>query len=147
MLPLFVAFALTSQAVLLVYFAARRWWPRIADTYGWLAYGFGAIGFAVGAGIAFEGGSWRLYAGPLLFAAWAAFGVWADLLARTVWRRPVRWSVFGPYVTLFLAAQMFLWWPMWDDWRAGWAVYLVLFVCNTGLNLAGHARGSVATAG
>ncbi|HET7420766.1 MAG TPA: hypothetical protein VFL27_10320 [Candidatus Dormibacteraeota bacterium] len=147
MLQAFVAFALASQAILFVYFAARRWRPRSAERYGWLAYAFGATGLAVGAAIALGGGSWRLYAGPLLFTAWAAFGAWADLLARTEWRRPVRWSVFGPYVLLYLAAQMFLWWPMWEEWRMGWAVYLVLFVGSTALNLAGHARGATATAG
>jgi hypothetical protein len=45
-----------------------------------------------------------------------------------------------PYVGLYFWAQMFLWWPLWDLWRLGWAVYAVLFATNTALNLQGHAR-------
>ena len=53
--------------------------------------------------------------------------------------RPLRWDIAGPYVTLYLAAQMFLGWPLWDVWRPGWAVYLGLFAVNTALNIADHA--------
>lgn len=34
----FIAFGLGSQAVLAAFFAARRWLPRLAERYGWLAY-------------------------------------------------------------------------------------------------------------
>jgi len=33
---------------------------------------------------------------------------------------------------------MFLWWPLWNIWRAGWFVFLALFAVNTALNLKGH---------
>lgn len=134
----FSTFAIASQAILLAYFAGRTWLAPAAERFGWIAYAFGALGAPVGLWLVSDGASWRLYAGPLLFAAWSAFGAWADLGIKVEWRRPVRWSVLGPYVTLYLAAQMFLWWPMWDYWRPGWVVYLLLFVANTGLNLRGH---------
>jgi hypothetical protein len=134
----FCVFALASQAILLAYFASRRWLPELAERFGWVAYAFGALGAAAGAWLIADGAPWQLVAGPLLYAAWAAFGAWADLLRRVEWRQPIRWSVFGPYLTLYLAAQMFLWWPLWNYWRQGWGLYLVLFLANTVLNMAGH---------
>ena len=144
-LIVFTVFGLTSQAVLVAFFAARRWGPRLADRFGWVAYAFGFLGLGVGAWLAASGASWRLFAGPLLFAVWAAYGAWVDLVRRVEWRpraetirKPVQWNFLGPYVTLYLAAQMFLWWPLWDSWRPGWTAYLVLFVANTLLNVSGH---------
>ena len=148
-LIVFAAYAIASQALLIAYFASRRWARGFADRWGWIAYAFGVVGLPVGAWLAVAGSSWRLFVGPLLFAAWAAYGAWVDVVRRIDWRpmtgsvrRPVNWTVLGPYVTLYLAAQMFLWWPMWDYWRQGWVVYLVLFVANTALNLAGHSGSS-----
>ena len=134
----FGTFAVASQAVLLMYFASRRLRATIADRYGWLAYAFGLMGLPLGWWLLADGAPWQLYAGPILFAAWSAFGGWADRLARIEWRQPIRWNVFGPYVFLYLAAQMFLWWPLWDRWMAGWIVYLGLFAMSTALNLIGH---------
>lgn len=142
----FATFAITSQAILLAFFASRRWYRAIAERCGWIAYGFGALGLTVGTWLTVVGAPWRLFAGPLLFAVWAGYGSWVDLFRRIEWRpmadsitrRPIQWSVLGPYITLYLAGQMFLWWPLWNYWRPGWLVYLVLFVANTALNLAGH---------
>jgi hypothetical protein len=149
----FASFAIASQVILVAFFAARRWLPASADRYGWIAYGFGALGLAVGIWLAVIGESWRLWSGPILFAVWAAYGTWVDLLRRVDWRptaqnishQPIQWNVLGPFITLYLAAQMFLWWPLWDYWRAGWAVYLILFAANTALNIAGHFGPSART--
>lgn len=145
-LATFATFAIASQTILLTYFACRRWFLPIAEKYGWAAYAFGVIGLAVGVWLLLVGSPWQLFVGPTLFAAWAAFGLWVDVIRRMQWRpttdshQPLRWNVLGPYITLYLAAQMFLWWPLWDRWRLGWAIYLVLFIANTGLNIAGHFR-------
>ncbi|MCX6373541.1 MAG: hypothetical protein NTX16_10785 [Actinobacteria bacterium] len=84
------------------------------------------------------GQSWRLYVGPLLFALWAVLGAAVDLWRRIEWRDPIRWGIFVPYVGLYFWAQMFLWWPLWDLWRAAWLGFLVLFAANTALNIRGH---------
>jgi hypothetical protein len=34
---------------------------------------------------------------------------------------------------------MFLWWPLWIIDRVAWAVYLLLVVPSTALNIRGHA--------
>ncbi len=152
----FTVFAITSQVILVVFFALRRWRRSFADRYGWIAYAFGLLGLVVGVWLAADGAPWRLFAGPILYAVWAGYGAWVDLFRRIEWRpmavsvsrRAIRWNVLGPYITLYLAAQMFLWWPLWDYWRPGWAVYLVLFVANTVLNIGGHfERPSRRTAG
>lgn len=144
-ITIFASFAITSQAILIAFFASRRWAPEISDRFGWIAYAFGILGLAVGAWLATDGASWRLFAGPLVFGLWAGYGAWVDLVRRVDWRptaatsrQPIRWSVLGPYVTLYLAGQMFLWWPLWDYWRPGWAVFLVLFIANTLVNIWGH---------
>lgn len=134
----FAAFGIASQAVLVLYFAARRWRPGAAERHGWIAYAFAELGLPLGAWLMLGGQSWRLYAGPVLLAVWAALGAAVDLWRRIEWRDPIRWSVFVPYVALYFWAQMFLWWPLWDLWRAAWLAFLVLFIVSTVLNIWGH---------
>jgi hypothetical protein len=134
----FAAFGLVSQAVLVMFFAARRWRPRMAERHGWIAYAFAGLGFPLGAWLILGGQSWTLCAGPLLLALWAVLGAVVDLWRRIEWRTPIRWGVFVPYVALYFWAQMFLWWPLWDLWRSSWVLFLVLFVANTALNIQGH---------
>ena len=134
----FAAFGIGSQALLVAYFAARRWWPRIAERFGWLSYAFAGLGLLLGGWLLLGGQSWRLYVGPILLALWALLGAVVDLWRGVEWRTPIRWSVFIPYVALYFWAQMFLWWPLWDVQRVVWFCFLVLFVVNTALNLRGH---------
>jgi hypothetical protein len=143
----FAAFGLASQAVLVAYFVTRRWRPRAAERHGWIAYAFAVLGLPVGVWLIIGGQSWRLYVGPILLALWAALGAVVDLWRRIEWRDPIRWSVFVPYVGFYFWAQMFLWWPLWDLWRAAWLAFLVLFVVNTALNIRGHFGQDAADSG
>jgi hypothetical protein len=134
----FAAFGIASQALLVAFFAARRWRPRAAERFGWIAYAFAVLGLPLGVWLLLGGESWRIWVGPVLLAAWAAIGAIVDLWLRLEWRTPIRWDVLVPYVALYFFAQMFLWWPLWETWWAGWAIFLVLFLANTALNLRGH---------
>ena len=135
----FAAFGLASQALFVCFFAARRWWPRIAERFGWLAYAFAGLGLPLGAWLFAGGQSWKLYVGPFLMASWALLGAVVDLWRPREWRGPpTMWNVLVPYVGLYFWAQMFLWWPLWNTQRAAWAVFLLLFIANTALNLQGH---------
>ena len=134
----FAAYGIASQVVLVLFFAARRWRPGIAERYGWLAYAFAGLGLPLGAWLILGGQSWSLYVGPLLLALWAALGAAVDLWWRIEWRTPIRWSVFVPYAALYFWAQMFLWWPLWNLSRTAWACFLVLFAASTALNIRGH---------
>ena len=135
---LFAAFGIASQALLVCFFAARRWSSGIAQRFGWLAYAFAGLGLPLGAWLLLAGQSWRLYSGPILMASWALFGTIVDVWRQREWREPVVWTVMVPYVALYFWAQMFLWWPLWDTQRLAWTVFLVLFATNTALNLRGH---------
>lgn len=136
---LFAAFGLATQALLLAFFAARRWSRPAADRYGWVVYGFAGLGLPLGAWLLLDGQSPTLFVGPLLTAAWAAFGAIVDLWRPSDWRRPpIAWKVLVPYVALYFSAQMFMWWPLWSIEPAAWAVFLVLFVPSTVLNVRGH---------
>jgi len=135
----FGVFGVALQAELLCFFAARRWAPRVAARFGWVVYAFAGLGLPLGAWLLLDGQSWRLFVGPILAAVWALFGAFVDLWRPRQWRRPpIAWNVLIPYLALYFYAQMFLWWPLWDIARATWALFLVLFVPNTLLNIRGH---------
>ena len=135
----FAVFGVATQAFLLSFFAARRWSPQRAARFGWAVYAVAGLGLPFGAWLLLDGQSWRLYVGPLLMAVWAFFGAIVDLWRPRQWRR-VRGAVnvLLPYVALYLGAQMFMWWPLWNLERAAWVLFLVLFVPNTVLNIRGH---------
>ena len=139
--PVFIAFGLTSQALLLLFFAARRWWPRRAGVLGLAAYGFGVIGLPIAIALAADGQAGTLWVGPLLMAVWSLFGATVDIWRPRPWRGPpVDWRILGPYVAVYFLAQMFMWWPLWNLARGAWVLFLVLFIANTALNLEGHRR-------
>ncbi|PKQ19549.1 MAG: hypothetical protein CVT66_09525 [Actinobacteria bacterium HGW-Actinobacteria-6] len=137
-LVVFAVFGIGSQAMLAAYFAARRWLPRQEKRIGWLAYIFALFGLPLGGWLLLGGQSWKLYIGPIVLGLWSVLGIVVDLWRRVEWRAPINWSVFLPYVVLYFWAQMLLWWPLWDVWRAAWLCFLVLFTVNTLLNLRGH---------
>ena len=135
----FAAFGLSTQALLLAFFAARRWSPQLAARYGWMVYVFCWLGLPFGAWLIIDGQSWRLVVGPLLMAGWALFGGMVDVWRPRRWRGPpIMWSVFIPYLGLYFWAQMCMWWPLWGIEPAAWALFLLLFVPSTLLNIGGH---------
>ncbi len=134
----FAVFGVAGQAALLCFFAARRWSPHVVERHGWIVYAFAGLGLPIGLWLLVDGQSWRLFVGPLLFALWALVGAIVDLWRPRPWRRPPVWKVFIPYAGLYFVAQMFLWWPLWDIEPAAWALFLVLFVPSTLLNIGGH---------
>lgn len=135
----FAVFGLATQALLLGFFAVRRWSPHLAERFGWVVYALAWLGLPLGAWLFLDGQSWRLFVGPLLMALWALFGAVVDLWRPHQWRRqPVARSAFLPYLVLYISAQMFMWWPLWNIERAAWALYLLLFVPSTILNIRGH---------
>ena len=109
-------------AILVCFFAARRWSPLLAQRSVGLPMPLRGLGLPAGAWLLLGGQSWRLYMGPLLMAAWALFGAVVDLWRPREWRWPIVWRVFVPYLALYFWAEMFLWWPLWDINRVAWAV-------------------------
>ncbi len=137
----FIVFGIGTQLVLAAFFAARRWAPDRSLPLGRVAYLMAGLGLPLGLWLGIDGQSWRLWAGPPILAAWAAFGYSLDLWRKVEWRDPIVPRFFVPFVTLYFFGQMFLWWPLLDISRGAWAVFTVLFVVNTALNLVGHFGG------
>ena len=136
----FATFGLASQALLVAFFAARRSWRR-ADVLGKASYGFAALGLPLAILLVVDGQSSTLFIGPLLIATWAVFGTIVDIWRPRPWRGPpIQWSVLGPYLAIYFAAQMFMWWPLWKFAREAWVVFTILFAVNTALNIQGHRR-------
>lgn len=137
---LFAAFGLLGQALLVAFFSARRWRPRQAMPLGYLAYAFAALGLPLGIGLTAAGDFPDFVIGPILMAGWALLGGSVDIWRPRPWRGPpIAWGVLVPYVALYFFGQMWLWWPLWDTLRWAWAVFGVLFVASTVLNIRGHA--------
>jgi hypothetical protein len=136
----FAAFGVAMQAALLAFFASRRWWPGLAVGLGVVVYGFGGLGLPLGAWLLLDSQPWRLVAGPILTAGWALYGADIDLWRPRPWRGPpVQWRMLAPYLVAYFFAQMFMWWPLWDIDRVLWALFLILFVPSTLLNIGGHS--------
>lgn len=142
----FAMYGLASQALLVAFFAARRWSPRHASLLGKGGYAFAALGLPLAVWLLLDGQAATLFVGPLLMAAWALFGAIVDVWRPRRWRGPpVEWNVLVPYLALYFFAQMFMWWPLWDFARGAWIVFLVLFVANTALNIQGHVDAGSTT--
>ena len=150
---LFVASALLFQIVLIIHFALRKWRFNLAMRYGWIVYGLSIPAAAVSVLLALNGKAWSLrmeervllhssaWLGGFIYPIWAIFGYTVEYIRKTKWRDPIRWPIFGPYVTLYLATVMFYWWPLALISKPLWYVYAVLFIVSTVLNVTSH-KGS-----
>lgn len=137
---LFVLFAFLFQLALIVHFALRRWAFDTAVRYGPLVYALGIPALALSLAQIAGGKPWYLWPAGVLFAFWALFGYVIEYRLHIAWREPIRWTIFAPYVGLYLATVMFYWWPLATLYRPLWFVYAVLFVISTALNVASHDR-------
>ena len=135
---LFVVTALLFQIVLIVHFALRRWRFELAMRYGPIVYALSLPAALVSGVLLLSGRAWWLWLGGFLYLAWAAFGYTVEYVRRIEWRSPIRWPIFGPYITLYLATVMFYWWPLARVSRPLWYVGAALFVVSTALNVASH---------
>ena len=137
--------ALLFQAVLVIHFAMRRW--RFADAirHGWIVYALSIPLAALSVFLLLSEAPWWMWTGGFLSLAWAAFGFIVEYVRHLEWRSPIRWSLFVPYLTLYLATVMFYWWPLARISGWLWLAATVLFIAATILNVASHS-GSAPTA-
>ena len=108
--------------------------------YGWLIYAMGIPGITLGILFLVRDQPWYIVAAPLVYSIWGAFGYFVDIYRPVQWRSPSRWSVFIPYVALFMASQFFFWIPLWYVGLGYWITYTAMYVVNTGLNIYSHRR-------
>jgi hypothetical protein len=140
MKALFLFFALFTQGMLLLNFAARRWHPALEARYGWTVYALGLPALILGLLFLAHRQPWPITSAPFVFAGWAGFGFYVDRIRRISWRSPPRWPILLPYVVAYLAAQFLFWVPLWEIDLAYWVGYTILYTLNTVLNLSTHGR-------
>lgn len=135
---LFVVTASLFHLALIVHFALRKWRFDLAIRYGWLIYALSIPAMIVSDVLILGGKSWSLWLGGYLYPIWAICGYYIDYVRKIEWRTPIRWSLAGPYLCLYLATVMFYWWPVGLIYRPLWYVFAALFVTSTALNLTSH---------
>jgi hypothetical protein len=137
---LYLAAAAAFQAVMVGHFAMRRWRFAAAVRHGWVVYALSVPFATLSLVLLAAGSTWWLWLGGFVYLAWAAFGFFVEYRLQVAWRTPVRWSVFGPYVALYLATSALYWWPAARLSPGAWLLLTVCFGVGTTLNVASHRR-------
>lgn len=135
---LFIYTAFTLQAVLISYFALRKWSFTTAMKYGWIVYALAIPALIISIILWRNGKPWSFWVGGILLTAWAVFGFYVDIARPVSWRSPVYLPVLIPYVLLYLSSMMFYWWPVGMLSRPLWFVYAALFAVSTFFNVTSH---------
>jgi hypothetical protein len=136
---LFVVWSFLLQIILIIHFAVRKtYFETYTEKFGWIVYALCIPAVIISIILLRGGKDWTLWLGGFLFVLFAAFGFWVDYVAKIQFRSPVFLPVLLPYIILYLAMLMFYWWPLWPMSRLLWAMYAVLYVIATVLNIKSH---------
>ena len=121
----------------------RKWRFESALQYGYLVYALGLPAAGVSLLLLLGGVTWSLWLGGFLYLVWAIFSYTVEYRMKIEWRSPIRWPVFGPYITLYLGTVMFYWWPLNLLWKPLWYAAAFLFVIETILNVTSHRQNPI----
>lgn len=136
---LFIIWAFFLETVLIIHFALRKpFFETYTLKYGWLIYALSIPGLVISLILLLQGKNWTFWLGGFLFLIYAAYGYWIDYVKGIPWRSPLRKDILFPYITLYLGAIMFYWWPLAVLYRPLWYIFGILFVISTILNLSSH---------
>jgi hypothetical protein len=135
---LFVIAAFLFQILLIIHFGLRKWHFEFAIRYGWIVYAVSVPAATVSLLLLLGGKTWSLWLAGFIYLIWGTLGYAVEYVKDIQWRNPIRWSIFVPYISLYLATVMFYWWPLALIRRPLWYMYAVLFVISTALNLTSH---------
>jgi hypothetical protein len=139
----FIVTAFLFQIVLIIHFALRKWRFNLAMRYGPIVYALSILAVALSVSLLLGSKPWSLWIGGFIYLMWAIYGYTVEYSMAIQWRNPIRWSIFGPYVFLYLATVMFYWWPLALIWKPLWYIYAVLFILSTLLNVTSHRGADV----
>ena len=134
----FIVFAFASQLALIAFFATHGRRRDLSTIAGRVVYALGVVATVLAIVLAVDGQPWYLVAALGLYAGWAAFGTWVDIVHPIGWRLPPRWSIFIPYVALLTAAQIGMWIPLWYVDLRLWMAFGILYAIHTTLNISSH---------
>jgi len=146
LLALYVGFAFLVQALLVINFTARYWKPELERNYGWIIYALGLPSLILGILMLVDSRPWYFVVPPLLFSVWALVGYRVDVWHPAEWRNPPRWSIFIPYVALFMGSLLLFWFSMWYVDSIYWIAFGLMYVIETILNIYSHRRKSPSAA-
>ncbi len=135
---LFVATAFTFQIILIIHFALRKWRFELAMRYGLIVYALSIAAAVVSTMLLLDNMPWSFWLGGYFYLIWGLFGYIIEYRMKMEWRNPIRWSIFGPYVLLYLATNMFYWFPLALLWKPLWYIFAILFIVSTLLNVTSH---------
>ena len=135
---LFVLCSILFQIILIIHFSLRKWRFTLAIRYGPIVYALGILAAGISTLMLMGGVTWHYWMGGFIYLAWGIYGYWTEYVRKIEWRNPIRWSIFGPYITLYLATVMFYWWPLALIYKPLWYLYAALFIISTYLNVSSH---------
>jgi hypothetical protein len=144
---LYVTTAILFQIILIVHFALRKWRFALAMRLGPLVYALSIPAVMISIVLLWNGKPFSLWLGGFLYLAWGIFGYWVEYTREIQWRSPIRWSIFVPYILLYLSTEMFYWFPLALIWKPLWYAGAVLFIISTTLNATSHQGPAVETHG
>jgi hypothetical protein len=136
----YVVTAFLFQIILILHFALRKWSFVVAMRYGPIVYALSIPAALVSLWLLLGGMEWSFWLSGLLYLVWGIFGYIVEYVRKVEWRSPIRWSIFVPYIFLYLATVMFYWFPLALIWKPLWYLYGILFVISTMLNITSHQR-------
>lgn len=136
----YIITAFLFQVVLIAHFSIRKWRFDLAIRLGPIVYALGIPAAAVSVVLLAAGKAWSFWLAGFLYLIWAVFGYWAEYIRKIEWRSPVYWPVFVPYLILYLAVNMFYWFPLALLWKPFLYIYAPLYVISTILNVTSHKR-------
>jgi hypothetical protein len=137
---LFVFSAFLFQASLIAHFALRKWRFELAMRYGWFVYALSIPIAILSMVLLLDGKNWYLWLGGFIYLTWGIYGYWIEYVKKIEWRDPIRWTIYGPYIFLYISTVMFFWWPLALIYKPLWYVYAILFTISTFLNITSHKR-------
>jgi hypothetical protein len=136
---LYVVWVFLFQILLITHFAIRKWAFPITQRYGWLFYTLGIPALIISIVILLRRGYWGFWVGGMIQFIWSIYGYYIEFIVKmTTWRNPLRWEIAGPYVFMYLATNMFYWWPIMNINKIYWFIYTVLFLICTYFNITSH---------
>ena len=134
----FVIWAFIFQICLILLYAIRKSNLDLILKYGWIFYLLSIPAVIVSVLMLRAGKGWSFWIGGYIFLLWAIFGLIVEYGFRIQWRDPILWSIFVPYVVLYLGTIMFYWFPVGILSRPLWYIFGVLFALGTYLNITSH---------
>jgi len=90
-----------------MHFAVRkRFFESYTTKYGWWVYALALPGLIFSIIILLGEKSWSFWSGGILLLIFSIYGYYVDSIKKEEWQKPIKKSIFFPYVFWYLATIM-----------------------------------------